>query len=95
MRYRMPLVLLNRIGPKSGASSVLCDNVGGARDMVRFLLAGGHSRIAYIGGRPGSAISQDRERGMREAFEAAGRKTLRRAGSAISPSRAAGRPRMN
>jgi len=74
MRYRMPLVLLNRIGPKTGASSVLCDNVGGARDIVRFLLASDHSRIAYIGGRPGSAISQDRERGMREAFDTAGEK---------------------
>jgi LacI family transcriptional regulator len=71
-RYRMPVVLLNRLAAGHSASSVFCANVDGARRVAEFLVAGGHQRIAFIGGRPDSAISDDRETGFMSGLAAAG-----------------------
>ena len=73
-RYGMPIVLLNRLAPRTSASSVLCANVEGGRQIADFLIAGGHKKIAFIGGRPNSPISKDRETGFNEALTAAGQK---------------------
>ena len=75
-RYRMPIVLLNRLAPRTSASSVLCANVEGGRQIADFLIAGGHKRIAFIGGRPDSPISKDRESGFREALTGSGHDLL-------------------
>jgi LacI family transcriptional regulator len=71
-RYRMPVVLLNRLATGSSASSVFCANVDGARRVAEFLVAGGHRRIAFVGGRPDSPISHDREAGFVAGLAAAG-----------------------
>jgi LacI family transcriptional regulator len=71
-RYRMPVVLLNRLAAGHAASSVFCANADGARHIAEFLVAGGHRRIAFIGGRPDSTIGQDRETGFASGLAAAG-----------------------
>ena len=73
-RYRMPIVLLNRLAPRTSASSVLCANVEGGRQIADFLIAGGHKRIAFIGGRANSPISKDREAGFIEVLASAEQK---------------------
>lgn len=71
-RYSIPVVLLNRILRDGTASSVLCNSRAGAHEIARFLVAGGHKRIAFIRGRPGSVVSEDREAGFREGLAAEG-----------------------
>ena len=71
-QYRMPVVLLNRLASETQASSVLCNSHAGAQKIAEFLIAGGHSRIAFIGGRPNSVIAQDREAGFLAGLSAAG-----------------------
>jgi LacI family transcriptional regulator len=78
-QYRMPLVLLNRLAPDSTASSVLCNSRLGSHKIAEFLVAGGHKRIAFIGGRPDSVIAQDREAGFRAGLAAAGQTLYARA----------------
>lgn len=71
---RIPVVLFNRVMATSGAvSSVRSDNVGGAAEIARFLVAGGHQRIAYIAGREDSSTNLERERGFTEGLAALGR----------------------
>jgi LacI family transcriptional regulator len=71
-RYRMPVVLLNRLATGTSASSVFCANVDGGRRVAEFLVAGGHRRIAFIAGREDSTISHDREAGFVAGLAAAG-----------------------
>lgn len=69
----LPVVLLN--SPRDGdfADSVVVDNVGGARAMVRHLATLGHTRIAIICGAPGNHDSAERLKGYRSAMT--GRRT--------------------
>ncbi|MEX0758365.1 MAG: LacI family DNA-binding transcriptional regulator, partial [Tistlia sp.] len=71
-RYSIPVVLLNRVVRDGAASSVLCNSRAGAQEIARFLVEGGHQRIAFLRGRPGSVVSEDRELGFREGLAAAG-----------------------
>lgn len=71
-RYSMPVVLLNRVLRDGSASSVLCNSRAGAEEIAHFLVAGGHQRIAFLRGRPGSVVSEDRETGFREGLAAEG-----------------------
>ncbi len=59
-----PVVLLNRYVPSSPASSVVCDNIEGGRQLAHFLADGGHRRIAFIAGQEDSSTSRDREAGF-------------------------------
>jgi DNA-binding LacI/PurR family transcriptional regulator len=72
-QYRLPVVLLNRLASESRASSVLCNSHSGGQKIAEFLVAGGHARIAFIGGRSNSVIAQDREAGFLTGLAAAGR----------------------
>jgi LacI family transcriptional regulator len=54
------------------ADAVLPDNVGGARALVREILARGHHEIAIISGPPLLTTTRDRLAGVRLAFEDAG-----------------------
>lgn len=69
----LPTVLIN-VPPASTGScdSIMVDNVGGARAMVRHLLALGHRRIAMITGGSQNHDSRERLRGYRSALRAAG-----------------------
>jgi len=71
-RYSIPVVLLNRVMPDGSASSVLCNSRAGAHEVANFLVAGKHERIAFLRGRPGSVVSEDREAGFKEGLEANG-----------------------
>ena len=78
----IPVVLFNRImaeGSAGSVSSVRSDNVGGGREIARFLVAGGHRRIAYLAGREDSSTNLERERGFREGLAEAGQRIYARA----------------
>ncbi len=78
----IPVVLFNRImasGSAGAVSSVRSDNVGGGRDIARFLVTGGHQRIAYIAGREDSSTNLERESGFREGLAELGQRIYARA----------------
>jgi DNA-binding LacI/PurR family transcriptional regulator len=78
----IPVVLFNRVmasGSAGAVSSVRSDNVGGGREMARFLVAGGHKRIAYIAGREDSSTNLEREQGFRESLAELGQRIYARA----------------
>ncbi|WP_424975250.1 LacI family DNA-binding transcriptional regulator [Dinoroseobacter sp. S124A] len=60
----IPVVLFNRGQDDPRLSSVTSDNFNGAREVARFLVAGGHGRIAHITGWTGSSTGRDREAGF-------------------------------
>ena len=70
--YNISVVLLNRIMHSNSVSSVLCNNLGGGREIARFLLEGGHERIALIRGREDSIVNRDRCDGFYAAMAEAG-----------------------
>lgn len=69
----VPVVLVNRTARGGAAASVTGDNVGGARRIAEFLIAGGHRRFAFLAGVEDSSNSRERERGFAAALRAAGR----------------------
>jgi len=60
----IPVVLFNRYVASSPASSVTSDNIEGGRLAARFLVDGGHERIAFIAGLEDSSTNRDREAGF-------------------------------
>ena len=68
----IPLVMFNRGQPDSGLSSVTSANALGGRKVSRFLIAGGHQRIAHISGWQGASTGRDRARGLIEGLAEAG-----------------------
>jgi LacI family transcriptional regulator len=67
-----PLVFIDRNIPKAPADAVVVDNVGGARQVVEYLLRLGHRRIASITGVPHISTTSERIQGYRQALENAG-----------------------
>ncbi len=74
----VPVVLFNRAQDDRRVSAVTSDNFEGGRKLARFLVAGGHRRIAYIAGWAGASTQRDREIGFRAGLEGAGRKLFAR-----------------
>ena len=72
----IPVVLFNRGQDGAELSSVTSANVDGGRHVARFLLAGGHERIAHIAGWQGSSTGRDRQRGFLEGLAEAGREAF-------------------
>lgn len=70
--HGVPVVLFNRYQDIDGVASVTSDNVGGGKEVARFLVAGGHERIGYIAGWEGASTQRDREAGFREGLGEAG-----------------------
>ncbi|NNF73307.1 MAG: LacI family DNA-binding transcriptional regulator [Rhodobacteraceae bacterium] len=68
----IPVVLFNRGQEDARLSQVTSDNVGGARKIAEFLVAGGHKRIGHITGWMGSSTGRDREAGFRAGLKDAG-----------------------
>ena len=68
----IPLVMFNRGQPESGLSSVTSANALGGRKVARFLIEGGHKRIAHISGWQGASTGRDRARGLVEGLAEAG-----------------------
>ena len=68
----IPVVLLNRTGPKAGIRSIGVDFRGGSKVAVEHLIGHGHRRIGLISGITDKAITFDRERGWQDALLEAG-----------------------
>lgn len=68
----IPLVMFNRGQPESGLSSITSANALGGRKVARFLVAGGHRRIAHISGWQEASTGRDRARGLVEGLAEAG-----------------------
>jgi DNA-binding LacI/PurR family transcriptional regulator len=67
----LPVVLFNRAAD-AGLSAVTSDNVAGGLRAGRFLVAGGHRRIAHVSGWQGSSTGRDRAAGLDAALAEAG-----------------------
>ncbi len=61
---RVPVVLYNRTNDDRGIPSVTGDNIGGARSLAAFLIAGNHRRFAFMAGVEDTSTSRDREGGF-------------------------------
>lgn len=68
----VPIVCLDREPEDLSVDTVVIDNVGSAREATEHLLAIGHRRIAYIGGRKSMYVPALRQQGYMEAMRAAG-----------------------
>jgi DNA-binding LacI/PurR family transcriptional regulator len=68
----VPIVLFNRTTERDAVSSVTSDNRAGGRRIAEFLVAGGHSRCAFVAGTAASSTNRDRETGFCEGLESAG-----------------------
>ncbi|OAN58516.1 LacI family DNA-binding transcriptional regulator [Sphingomonas sp. TDK1] len=68
-RAQVPVILFNRRSDDPEVSSVVGNNIVGARTLAAFLHAGGHARIAIMGGIAGSSTSREREHGFLSYFE--------------------------
>lgn len=68
----VPVVLFNRSQDDPRLSAVTSDNRSGGRELARFLVAGGHERIAFIAGWQGASTNRDREAGFLEGLAEAG-----------------------
>ncbi|MEO1000174.1 MAG: LacI family DNA-binding transcriptional regulator, partial [Pseudomonadota bacterium] len=68
----IPVVLFNRDQDEADLPAVTSDNRAGGREVARFLLAGGHRRIAHIAGWRGASTGRDREAGFREGLAEGG-----------------------
>jgi DNA-binding LacI/PurR family transcriptional regulator len=77
-RYRMPVVLLNRVISGAQASSVLCDHVSATQEIAELLLEAGHKRLALLAGRSNNVVSRDREVGFMLGLKAAERELFAR-----------------
>lgn len=66
LRDDLPVVLLNSVDGQHDAITI--DNFGGARELMRHLIALGHTRIAFICGPGQNADARERLRGYRQAM---------------------------
>ncbi len=68
----IPVVIVVRNVPGAKVSSIVSDNEVGASAAVKHLASLGHSRIAFVGGFPDTAVFSERVAGYRKAMEASG-----------------------
>ncbi|GLW57715.1 LacI family DNA-binding transcriptional regulator [Kitasatospora phosalacinea] len=71
-RHDVPFVLVDRLAPGIDACSVSVDDVKGGSLAAAHLLAGGHRRIAFAGGRHRLQQVADRRSGALAALEGSG-----------------------
>jgi DNA-binding LacI/PurR family transcriptional regulator len=88
----VPVVLADKSMAYPGVSSVVPDNISGARDAARYLLDLGHRRIAFLAA-PQDPVVEARYKGFLKAHEEAGvrfdSKLFIRGGYEIGPAHAA------
>jgi LacI family transcriptional regulator len=70
--WRLPVVTVMRRVPGARASHVGPDNRTGAERAAAHLLALGHRRVAFLGGRRGMTVQEERVEGYARALVAAG-----------------------
>ncbi|MGY0651172.1 LacI family DNA-binding transcriptional regulator [Luteimonas sp. A537] len=66
----LPAVLINTVDPGGTRPGVGVDGYGGARTMVRHLVAGGRRRIAFVSGPADNHDARERRRGYEEELAA-------------------------
>ena len=71
-RAGVPVILFNRFQADPRVSTVSVDNEQGAAEVARFLVAGGHRRIAYIAGLAGTSSQDGRESSFRRTLHTLG-----------------------
>ncbi|NPV87339.1 MAG: LacI family DNA-binding transcriptional regulator [Anaerolineae bacterium] len=71
-RYGIPIVAINSSSPQDYRFCIAHDDVYGARQVARHLIALGHRRIAYIGNMRAAQINHDRIVGFKQEMESAG-----------------------
>lgn len=71
---RVPSILVGSGRPAPGFSAVSIDDLAAAREMTRYLLSLGHTRIAFINGHPEQTASAQRFLGYLQAMTEAGHK---------------------
>jgi LacI family transcriptional regulator len=64
----VPFVLVDAKVQGTQSDEVVGDNLLGAIQLTEHLISLGHTRIAYIGGRPDISTAQDRERGYKKTL---------------------------
>jgi len=67
-----PVVLFNRTQDDERLSAVSSNNIAGGQKVAKFLIDGGHKRIAYITGWEGASTQRDREAGFCNELEKQG-----------------------
>jgi DNA-binding LacI/PurR family transcriptional regulator len=77
----LPVLLLNRRNDSDSVSSVTSDNIAASEAIADFLIAGGHTRMAFIAGRESSSTSRDRETGFTSRLRERGFTTQSAGGS--------------
>jgi DNA-binding LacI/PurR family transcriptional regulator len=60
----IPVVMVNRVSDAPTASKITGSNELGGRTIARFLIEGGHQRIAFLAGIEETSTNRDRERGF-------------------------------
>lgn len=65
----IPVVYFNRVIEGLGTHKVVANDYQGAFAAVEHLIQNGYRRIAHLGGPPNLLISQERERGYRDALQ--------------------------
>lgn len=68
----IPVILLNRAGPRQGVRSIGVDFHEASHTAVNHLIGHGHRIIGLISGETDATITADRERGWRDALSNAG-----------------------
>ena len=71
-RYKIPYVMVDRVGPAEESCSVSVDDVTGGELAARHLIHAGHRHIAYISGPVTLPQCRDRRAGAAAAVAAAG-----------------------
>lgn len=70
--YGIPHYLFNRHLEHSDSGAVVCDNVAGGWAVAELLLKSGHSRLAYIAGRPDTSTNTERLAGFAKMIKRRG-----------------------
>jgi DNA-binding LacI/PurR family transcriptional regulator len=60
----VPVILFNRYIRDPNVLAVSCDNVEGGRMVANAFLDAGHSRLAFVGGKPETSTNEDRKKGF-------------------------------
>jgi DNA-binding LacI/PurR family transcriptional regulator len=83
-RYKIPIVVLNRVLPETAAFSVLCDHFNATREAAQLFVEAGHQHIAFVAGRSNNPVGQIREEGFMSGLAAVKRKIHTRMEEAFS-----------
>ena len=60
----IPVILFNRYASRADVHAVSCDNLGGGARVADAFIDAGHTRFAFIGGKPDTSTNRDRRAGF-------------------------------